>query len=240
MTIDQTVPDGKWTFDQNVTDAFDDMLARSIPAYNVMRELTTRLAWSLISPGTDVVDLGCSRGTAVEPLVRGSRDNVFRLADVSEPMLSAARSRFRSEIESGKVYVENIDLRTDYPVALSGGPSVSVTLCVLTLQFTPIEYRWDILQRVYDSTYRGGALLIVEKVLGDGSRLHNLFDAEYLDHKRRNDYTEEQIARKRASLEGVLVSQTAAANESMLRGVGFRSVDTYYRWLNFAGWVAVK
>lgn len=236
-TIDETVPGDKWAFDDKVTDAFDDMLERSIPAYNVMRDLTTTLAQSFMRADTDVIDLGCSRGAAVEPLVRdGLTGTRFHLVDVSQPMLAAARARFRPEIEAGRVSVYDLDLRRQYPNAAG----TSVTLCVLTLQFVPIEYRWALLQRAYDATVPGGALLLVEKVLGQGSRLHETFDWEYLAFKRRNRYTEEQIARKRASLEGVLVSQTADANVAMLRGVGFSAVDCYYRWLNFAGWVAVR
>jgi tRNA (cmo5U34)-methyltransferase len=219
------------------------MLERSIPAYNVMRDLTTRLASSFVLPGTDVVDLGCSRGQAVEPLVRtfGASVSRYALADVSAPMLDAARQRFRDDVQTGLVQVSHCDLRYDYPIAVNpGSPTVSVTLAVLTLQFTPIEYRHEIVQRIYDSTVVGGALMLVEKVLGEGSALHGRYDRLYLDYKRSQRYTDEQIARKKASLEGVLVSQTAHENERMLRTAGFRTVDAYYRWLNFAGWVAVR
>ena len=53
-------------------------------------------------------------------------------------------------------------------------------------------------------------------------------------------YTQEEIDRKRLSLEGVLVPVTAAWNEDMLRREGFRNVDCFWRWMNFAAWVAVK
>ena len=239
MTVDQTMPDGKWAFDAAVTEAFDDMLARSIPAYNTMRELTRLLADAHVMTGLDVVDLGCSRGQAVEPLVRDHPEvSAFHLVDVSVPMLDAARQRFRDDVQTGRVVVHDLDLRTGYPVQTPA--SVSVTLAVLTLQFTPIEYRWGIVQSIYDSTAPGGVLLLVEKVLGEGAALHSVYDRLYLDYKRSQRYTDEQIARKKASLEGVLVSQTAAENERMLRTVGFRTVDTYYRWLNFAGWIAVR
>ena len=58
--------------------------------------------------------------------------------------------------------------------------------------------------------------------------------------KRENGYTEEEIQRKRLSLEGALVPLTARMNEDMLRGAGFHEVDCFWRWMNFAGWIAVK
>ena len=42
------------------------------------------------------------------------------------------------------------------------------------------------------------------------------------------------------SLEGVLVPVTAKWNEQLLRSAGFAEVDMFWRWMNFAGWVAVK
>lgn len=238
MTVDQTMPEGKWNFDDAVAEAFDDMLERSVPAYNTMRELTTSLAREFITPTDDVLDLGCSRGQALVPLVRGRSATARRYVgiDVSEPMLAAARREFATEIEEGFVEIRRHDLRERYP----NDVSPSVTLAVLTLQFTPIEHRQRIVQDAYNATVPGGALLLVEKVLGAGSHLHDVFDREYLRMKSRNGYTDEQIARKKASLEGVLVSMSASMNEALLRSSGFRHVDCYWRWLNFAGWVAVR
>ena len=52
--------------------------------------------------------------------------------------------------------------------------------------------------------------------------------------------TREEINRKRFALEGVLVPVTARWNEELLNGAGFRQVDSIWRWMNFAGWVAIK
>ncbi|MGH3921557.1 MAG: hypothetical protein ACRDS1_01640 [Pseudonocardiaceae bacterium] len=43
------------------------------------------------------------------------------------------------------------------------------------------------------------------------------------------DYTQEEIDRKRLSLEGVLVPVTAKWNVEMLRAAGFQQVDCFWR-----------
>ena len=58
--------------------------------------------------------------------------------------------------------------------------------------------------------------------------------------KRENGYTDDQIFRKRHSLRGVLVPLTAKQNEEMLREVGFAHVDCFWRWMTFAGWLAIR
>jgi tRNA (cmo5U34)-methyltransferase len=243
VTADRTMPEGKWAFDAAVTDAFDDMLERSIPAYNVMRDLTTSLAVASLRPGSTLVDLGCSRGQAIGHIIdRLDHDRTgwrrapdaprFVGVDVSPTMLAAARQRFSTD---RAVTISPCDLRTSYP-----DETASVTLAVLTVQFTPIEHRLRILQSVYDHTAPGGVLLIVEKLLGESATLHDVFDAEYLSMKRRHGYSEEAVLRKKASLEGVLVSTSARFLQHMLEGVGFRHVDAYWRWLNFGAWIAVR
>jgi len=234
--VDKVMPNGRWDFDGEVTDVFDNMLTRSIPGYDYMRDLTYQLALKHAQRKTAIVDLGCSRGGAMAQLVdRLGVQNQFVGVEISPPMLAAARERFAGLIRAGVVDIRAMDLRTDYPQV-----HASVTLCVLTLQFTPIEYRLQILQNIYDHTVEGGALILVEKVIGATAGLDANFVELYYDTKRANGYTEDQIQRKRLSLEGVLVPLPARMNEEMLTMVGFKKVDCFWRVLNFAGWIAVK
>ena len=234
--IDKTQPEGRWSFDESVTACFDNMLARSIPQYDVMREATFELGKRFVQPETAIVDLGCSRGEALAPFVREfGVGNRYIGVEISAPMAAACRERFATLIASGLVDIRETDLRTGYPNA-----QASLTLSVLTAQFVPIEHRQRVLAAVYRNTVAGGAFLIVEKVLGSTAAIDEQMVGRYYDLKARNGYSREDIDRKRLSLEGVLVPITAAWNEDLLRGAGFDEVDCYWRWMNFAAWVAVK
>lgn len=233
---DEVMPEGKWAFDEEVTSSFDNMLQRSIPQYDVMRKATFDLACRYIQPGTDIVDLGCSRGEALAPLIeRFGAHNRFLGIDVSEPMLEASQKRFEGYIKCNVVDIRKFDLREGYPPA-----KASVTLSILTLQFTPIEYRQRILRDIWKATLPGGALILVEKVLGATAELDQNFVDVYYSHKSDCGYSQDQIERKRLSLEGVLVPVTAKWNEELLRNAGFQDVDCFWRWMNFAGWLAIK
>lgn len=223
---------GKWEFDENVTKVFGDMLSRSIPNYETMRQLCFNLGKNFLKEGTTIVDMGCSNGLSVESFVKAFPLNHFYLLDVSEPMLEECRKRFE---DYPFVFVRDNDLRKGIPV-----DDIDLALSILTLQFTPIEYRQNILQDVYDKLNEGGAFILVEKVLGNSARIDNLFVKEYYDIKKDNGYTQEQIANKRKSLEGVLVPLTASFNEHLLHQVGFKYVDCFFRCLNFSGWIAIK
>lgn len=236
MSRDEVMPEGAWQFDANVTDAFDDMLSRSIPGYSTMRELTTGLAAQFAKTDSWVVDLGCSRGTAMRGVIEkvGARCRYLGV-EVSEPMREAAAVELRGWIAAKLVEISDADLRDTYPTR-----PTSVTLSVLTLMFTPIEYRQRILQNAYDQTLPGGVLLLVEKLLGADYATDEILKAQYYKMKGENGYTPEQINTKRRSLEGVLVPTTEAMNVQMLKASGFAHVDCYWRSLNFAAWIAVK
>lgn len=238
MTIDQTQPEGRWEFDSEVTEAFDDMLARSIPWYENMRAITTELAAGFVPLGTaragTVVDLGASRGEAIAALVdRLGVAATYHAVEVSEPMLDVLRNRWAPSLG---VSVYDFDLRHGYPAVRPA----DVTLLVLTLQFIPIEHRQRLLRDIHRHTAPGGALLVVEKVLGASANIDEVLVNRYYGLKGENGYSADDIERKRASLEGVLVPVTAAWNEELIRQAGFSEVDCYWRWANFAAWVAIR
>jgi tRNA (cmo5U34)-methyltransferase len=227
----------EWKFDERVTAQFDEMLERSIPQYEVMRQTCFEVGKQFVEPETDIVDLGCSRGEAVSFFLDscGVR-NRYVLVEASEPMFEAVSARYADWVKAGVMKIFNKDLRTFYPMA----PDISLTLSVLTLMFTPIEYRLALVQKVYESIKPGGAFILVEKVLGASAAIDEVYVRIYHEMKSRNGYSAEEIQRKKLALEGKLVPVTANMNEDFLRSAGFRQVDCFWRWANFAGWLAIK
>jgi len=137
MSVDSHKPGRSWEFNSGVCQVFSDMLRRSIPQYDLMREAVYELGCRYVQPGSTIVDLGCSKGDALAPFVKANQSECNYLGlELSEPMLKASKERFQREIEEGFVSIREHDLRDAYPQVQS-----SLTLSVLTLQFTPIEHR---------------------------------------------------------------------------------------------------
>lgn len=234
---DKIIAKDKWEFNKEVTDCFDDMLNRSIPEIENMRDLTEKIGRHFIKSNTEIIDLGCSTGLAIYPFIKDRKAKTkFRLFDVSDAMLEKCRENYKEEIKEGFVSVEKFDIRN----GLDETSCASLILCVLTLQFTPIEYRQKIVKSIYDTLAKGCALILVEKVLGYNYKIDKIFVDEYYNKKRENAYTNEQIEAKRKSLEGVLVPITAKWNEELLKSAGFSEIDCFWRFLNFCGWIAIK
>lgn len=235
---DNTIPNDRWKFDENVVNCFDDMLERSIPQYGIMRKAVFNLGCKILDKHKNktILDIGCSNGLALEPFVHkyGALAR-FRGIDVSEPMIKEAKERFQGYINTNIVHIQNLDLRNDFPIDI-----YSLIMSVLTIQFIPIEYRQNIIQNIYDNLYDGGCFIMVEKVLGNCSILNNIMIEEYLSLKENNGYSKEQIERKRLSLEGVLVPMTSNWNIDLLKQAGFKKIDVFWRWMNFEAYICIK
>ena len=235
---DRVTPKDNWEFDEDVAKCFDNMLERSIPMYQEMRKLCHKLGRNFVQPHNSIIDLGASRGEALRPFIEDDTANKFMAVEISEPMRTVMQDLYR---HNPKVRISDMDLRKlDQNVGTLSSHSISLAMSILTIQFTPIEYRQQIMQAIYDMLEPGGAFLFVEKVIGNTASLDRMFVQEYYDMKNQNGYSYEDIQRKRSSLEGVLVPVTASWNEDMLKNAGFRQVDCFYRNLNFAGWIAIK
>ncbi|MDR2044497.1 MAG: methyltransferase domain-containing protein [Clostridium sp.] len=230
------MPTSRWAFTADVADCFDDMLERSIPYYHSMRELIYAIGRNFVMPETTIVDIGCSNGLNIAPFIANfGACNRYALVDVSEPMLDKVRQKYENLIKQGVVDVLNMDVTKDLPDC-----STSLIMSVLSLQFTPIEYRQSTIQRIYDLLTPGGAFIFVEKVIGDTSQIDRLFIDEYYNLKSKNGYSQEAIDAKRKSLEFSLVPVKEKYNADMLLQSGFKAVECFWRALNFMGFIAIK
>ena len=237
---DKTLPEGPWEFNTEVAAVFEDMLERSIPDYEKMRLASCAIAAPALRDDEGrVLDLGCANGMALSRLdtytaCEGSHIHRLVGLDVSAAMLEKAEERFKGD---DRYHFLNHDLKTHFPFP---DASFDVVMCVLTLQFLPIVHRLRIMDEINRILVPGGRLVFVEKILGFGNLLDQDMVDIYHEHKRDMGYTEEQIERKRLSLEGVMTPISASWNEELLEKAGFIHKDVFWRWMNFAGWIAVK
>ena len=118
--------------------------------------------------------------------------------------------------------------------------NASVVLLILTLQFVRPLYREDLISRIHEGLDPNGCLILVEKVLGENSTFNRLFIKHYYEMKKRNGYSELEIAQKREALENVLIPYRLEEDRELLRRVGFEHIEVFFKWYNFCGMIACK
>lgn len=223
-------------FGAKVAGVFDDMVNRSVPFYGEIQRMTAELAADHAQPGTDIYDLGCSTGTTmigmdtmVAPGIR------FIGVDDSDEMLEECRLKLAGAGMAREYELRNADLGRGVNI-----DNASVVVVCLTLQFVRPIHRERLIRDIYDGLCPGGALILVEKILTEGSQFNRDFIDYYYNYKRRNHYSELEISQKREALENVLIPYKLSENISLLRDRGFSECEVFFKWYNFAGIIAVK
>ncbi len=223
-------------FGEKVASVFDDMVERSVPFYAEMQRMIRELATDFAVSGTSFYDLGCSTGTTMLLLDKHVHEKVrFIGVDNSEEMLNKCRAKLAEHKFTRPHELRCADLNQGIEIE-----NASMVLMNLTLQFIRPLYRDKLVGTIYNGLNENGALVLVEKVIGEDSLFNRLFIKYYYDMKKRNGYSELEISQKREALENVLVPYKLMENRELLLGTGFRYCDVFFKWYNFCGIIAVK
>lgn len=230
----KTVPDFK--FSAKVASVFDDMVNRSVPFYGEIQRMVSEIAADYGSEGTNVYDLGCSTGTTLIGMdVLMPAGIKFIGVDDSADMLSKCDKKLKEAGVSRPYELKVADLHRDVQIE-----NASVVVLCLTLQFIRPVYREKLLKKIAEGLVPNGVLLLVEKVLTEDSQFNRNFIKYYYNYKRRNHYSELEISQKREALENVLIPYKMSENVQMLEEAGFSHCETFFRWYNFSGIIAIK
>lgn len=229
-------PSTDFTFDARTAKVFDDMVDRSVPFYAEIQRMTTELAGDFAVPGTNLYDLGCATGTTlvgcdvtVDPRVR------FVGVDNSAEMLAEARAKLDALPSGRERDLVLADLHEDLRIE-----NASVVILLLTLQFVRPLHRERVVRTIAEGLRPQGCLILVEKLTEHDTLFNRLFIKYYYDMKRRHGYSDLEIAQKREALENVLIPYHLEENHAVLKRSGFSKFQTWFRWYNFCGMIAVK
>lgn len=226
-----------FAFDEQVADVFDDMLDRSIPFYKIIIDGMADLLKNRLYPGYVLYDLGCATGTTLLEMARRfpELDDIRYIGiDNARPMLDKARRKSDMFSTAGRLEFREDDITS---CALPGADGI---ICNYTLQFLRPPARKGFVQRLYEALPDNGTVFLSEKTISHSRRLNRDFIDIYHRFKKRQGYSQLEIAAKREALENVLVPFSLQENIALLQEVGFQEVETFFTWFNFSALVAVK
>lgn len=226
-------------FDEKVAEVFDDMVGRSVPYYAEQQRMICELGRTFWKPGRKVYDLGSSTATTLIALSRELPEEARLVGyDNSRPMIERAQAKLVDEGLDARIELRYADLNQP-AAALDLSAAGVVTMC-WTLQFVRPLQRDHVIRHIYESLAEDGVLILTEKVLTNSGSMNRFFVDFYYDYKRRNGYSEVEIARKREALENVMIPYRIDEDLELLRRNGFEIVEPFFQWYNFVGFVCVK
>jgi len=239
MDNDEIIYNDVWTFkSDNVAKNFDIHVRQSVPLYDELQRMTLELSQYFIRDNDSVMDLGISTGTTFNKLNESScRKNLNYLGiDESNQMIEQAKNNLQ---HISKKELINYDLNKGLPDSEIKGPFSLVT-SIFTLQFVYLENRKKLLREVYEKLRDGGAVILIEKILGNDSHFNEMMIDLYQDMKIRNGLDPTNNQKKSKSLRGIMSPLLLDENKRLLIATGFSRIDVFFKWYNFVGIIAVK
>ena len=223
-------------FDEQVVKVFPDMIARSVPGYELIVPMIGLLARRYAQADTRIYDLGCSLG-AVSLAMAGA---------VAAPGVDiVAVDNARAMIERLEKFLENDASRVPIHARLDDiretrVQNASVVVLNFTLQFVDRSARLALLQRIANGMRAGGALIVSEKIRFEDAGEQAQQTDWHHDFKRTQGYSELEIAQKRNALEKVLVPDTEAEHLARFERAGFHHPRRWFQCFSFASYIAFK
>lgn len=225
-----------FTFDRRVVEVFDDMIVRSVPFYDELQGAIVDLTTKFVQRDSNVYDLGCATGTTLGLIAQAIRDRTVGLygLDGSAEMIQEAKQRAAHTRHTRTTFILK-DLNSSFQFVRP-----SVVIAAFTLQFVKPLNRRRLIESVHDALTPNGCLILAEKVLGNDSFMTHIMNDLHHRFKRRNRYSDREIAQKKQALEYVLIPYRLDDHLRLLYDSGFPVVEVFFRWFNFAGLIAVK
>lgn len=227
------VKNAAWTFGGDVSNTFDDHVAKSVPLYHEGHNLIIQIADFFLSDGSVCYDLGCSTGTLVQMLAERNREKCvkFIAVDSEDGMVAKTRTRCQGEKQIVTLHTNLLDL--DFEQA-------DLMIAYYTMQFIKPKNRQLMFNRIFEALNWGGGFLLFEKVRGSDARFQDLLTTLYHDYKLDRGYTPDEIMAKSRSLKGVLEPFSTQGNLDLLKRAGFADIVTVMKYVCFEGFLAIK
>jgi len=196
-------------------------------------DLTCKTICLHVKEGAHIIDLGCSTANTLLALYKKSDKSYHLLGiDNAEAMLHLAHQKIHAY--GAKIELVHADMTS---VELGSQDAI---IANYMLQFIRPLQRADFVAKIYEALNPSGLFVFSEKIVFDDKELNKQMIDLYYDFKRQQGYSEFEIAQKREALENVLIPYTEEENKAMLKNAGFETIETIFKWGNFATFIAKK
>lgn len=223
-------------FDEKVVKVFPDMIARSVPGYELVIPMIGLLARRYAQPGSTIYDLGCSLGAASLAMSLAIRATGTRIVAVDNSEAMVVRCKKNLSEKCGPVPVD-VCLQDILETQIE---NASVVVLNFTLQFLDRDQRQSLINRISAGTRPGGVLIISEKICFEDSMEQDDQTSWHHDFKRAQGYSDLEIAQKRNALEDVLRPETEESHFNRLRLAGFSRYHRWFQCFSFTSYIAFK
>lgn len=228
-TIDVSEIPEVWTFESDrVADKFDNHVREQLSWYDPLSQFVADLAISFLPSNGVIYDIGASTGN----MTRMMMDEIMS-KNAEAISIEPAHAMAQHWRGVGKLHIipaEDIDFRSRRP---------DVSILFLSLMFMPMETREQFLERIFEATKPGGAVIIVDKGYLKLAETQVACKAATVADKRRSGTPAESYMAKELSLRGEQRPTNKQKIERVASDNGLFS-EEFFRFGEFYGMICFK
>ena len=131
-----------FSFNQEVTEVFEDMIDRSVPGYKTSLKLIAQFSKKYYQANTNCYDIGCSLGASSLAIISGANNAKVIAIDNSEAMITECNNRYGDLVAD-----ESIRFLQD-DVCKSKLENASVICINYVIQFLKLTERDKLIKRL--------------------------------------------------------------------------------------------
>jgi tRNA (cmo5U34)-methyltransferase len=199
---------------------FDNHIVSSIPTFDQLNYIVSRLAHDFAQERTWVMDVGCSTGRLLRSLNK-RKDVIYFGID-----------KDMDQEQCDDVFFEKKDVFN-----LIQFPKCSVIISMFTAQFMPFHKRDDFFDIVNACLVEGGIFICAEKMHFDNPSIESVVQANLLEWKKQH-FTDTEIIDKAIGLKSVMHCDTQRGLRKSLDKIG--TTDCVWQWGAFGCFVSRK
>lgn len=208
-----------WSFDApTIADNFDGHVREQLPWYDLASAAVVEVVRAYLPAGGRVYDIGASTGNMARRLERTiiARKAELIAIEPSAEMVACYGGPFADRLVLDRA--ERFDYKT-----------FDVAVMFLSLMFVEPDYREDLLAHLVGKMNRGGAIIVLDKMLPPAGYEANVLRLITLGAKLDAGVGADEVLRKERSLSGI---QRPFAWDLL----GDAAVE-FFRFGDFAGWI---
>lgn len=190
-----------WKFNDDVAKRFQQEAENHIPDYKKVQHLCLEFAEKYLKKDSRILDVGSALGETVNLFISHGFTNCFGV-EVSESMIKKTKQ-------------PNMIIHSD---KMPEGMKWDLVLANWTLHF--IKDRKKYLNDIFNQLHEGGTLILTDKMEGDETD-----NSKYIEFKKSNGLSQDEIEKKANSLKDVLIQYPLNWYIKELSDIGFNSIE---------------
>ena len=223
-----------WSFNNKVSRVFDNHVKQSIPLYSEFHKQISKIAEFYCKDDSVIYDLGCSTGNFIKEISKVKKKNLnITGIDDSKKMIQLCKLK-TSKIKKNKITLKCGDM---FKLKFE---KTDLIVCCLVLPFFTRQKQEQLINKIYKSLNSNGAAIFLNKSISKHSHFENIFNQLYSDFKLSRGILPSDILKKTLSLRSVHTINTTEDDLKILKKIGFKKIDIFFKYLNFTGFLVEK